>query len=440
VIQTTLKNKQCAVSPDGSLEGHLAWLRGMHGAVLKSKAWLWQYGAEGMEKEDYTEAMANIEAIVQSSQSLWADPAPLTLPPSQGDYRGELVRHNGELVVVGCGARVQGSGAVGNPTGLALEKAGAAVAKLREREGAACRATFLPGGLPSLLEHNEQHPHGGHRVVFLLVDAADPEAAQDLESASREHGIVVSDMVVAVVILPEDNASSEQWAAAALYMAWDAQKSHLTVLLQGSQERAGRVVHELLASSHSVQEAAMHLTPHRSMHIVVAYQEEGAGTALEPNACMLDGRDGDDEASIGALLSLFSGCNARGRLEAHLATGLPPSKHPKLYDKRGELALAVDGAADEPEGAFLYSSVVLASCPRKVLVVLVAMIAAAEEVSQDGDKLEDAAEELEGVKRSYEAILSLGGAGGVSSPKSGGPFRARGGGGGNEDDDSDDSD
>jgi len=81
VIQTTLKNKQCAVSPDGSLEGHLAWLRGMHGAVLKSKAWLWQYGAEGMEKEDYTEAMANIEAIVQSSQSLWADPAPLTLPP-----------------------------------------------------------------------------------------------------------------------------------------------------------------------------------------------------------------------------------------------------------------------------------------------------------------------------------------------------------------------
>ena len=65
VIQSALDGKVCAVSPDGSLDGHLGWLRGMHGAILKSKAWLWQYGAEGMEKEDYTEAMGNIEAIIK---------------------------------------------------------------------------------------------------------------------------------------------------------------------------------------------------------------------------------------------------------------------------------------------------------------------------------------------------------------------------------------
>ena len=40
----------------------------------------------------------------------------------------------------------------------------------------------------------------------------------------------------------------------------------------------------------------------------------------------------------------------------------------------------------------------MASCPSKVLPLLDKMIAVAESVSSDGDVLEDAAEELEGIR------------------------------------------
>ena len=59
----------------------------------------------------------------------------------------------------------------------------------------------------------------------------------------------------------------------------------------------------------------MHLRPHRYQHLAVAYQEEGAGSELDPAACVVHGRDGEDEASITAIYSLFSGANARARLE-----------------------------------------------------------------------------------------------------------------------------
>ena len=77
-------------------------------------------------------------------------------------------------------------------------------------------------------------------------------------------------------------------------------------------------------------------------------------------------------------------------------------KHPKLYSKDA-MPIALAGIADEPENAFLYSTVSIAMCPAKICPILTRMIEAAEAVSREGDKLEDAADELEGLKRGYEA-------------------------------------
>ena len=80
------------------------------------------------------------------------------------------------MVVVACGARAQP---------LLADKARLAVEQIKQREGPGTRVTLLQGGLAGLVQHTEGHPAGSHRVVFLVVDAADPEAAAELEQAPR---------------------------------------------------------------------------------------------------------------------------------------------------------------------------------------------------------------------------------------------------------------
>jgi len=349
-----------------------------------------------MEKEDCSEAVANLEALWASQ---WASGGELSLPPTKSQGVPEPSA-NGEILIVPCGDK--------------SHRVVEAMRRTLTQDGAMSSGTLSV--LPDLDCLPPVDKPVLDRVIFLVVEAAAEGIVSRLEHCMRAQRIVVTDTVLCAVLLPaRGNEASE--ARAAVYLAWDAQHANLSILVQDSVERVSRVLCGVVAGPTCLRDLVAHMCPYRRRHFAFVYEQDTKLGALTDEGCVHNEalalkhsqREGfEDCPEFLTLFAISSGADAASMLNEHLRRAARNESFHRGMCLEGRVFPAAGSAVDESD-ALLFSWVMLVVRPSAIDELLERMICVAETVveemeesGQDAGAFEDASEELQLLRREYQ--------------------------------------